>query len=61
MTFNPFCSDSHKSNFDCIFSQLSGEVLVAFDIRIAISELKDTFSFINSDRAFLDTPKSIAA
>lgn len=54
ITFNSFCSDIQRSSFDCIFNQLSGEELVAFAIRIAISGLNEDFSFISSERAFLD-------
>jgi len=36
-------------------------VLVASEILIAISGLSDALQFTNSDKAFLDTPKSFAA
>lgn len=42
-------------------SELSGDVLVAFPILIAISGLKEECPFKNSDNAFLDTPRSAAA
>ena len=55
-----FCSAIHSVNFCCIFIQLSADVPVARLILIAISGLKEDFSFTNSDKAFLLTP-SIAA
>ena len=55
-----FLGKLQRSNLDCMFSQLSGEVLVAFAILIAISGLKEDFSLMSSERVFLDTPKSSA-
>ena len=61
MFFGSFCMACHKVNFICIFIQLSTEVLVALLILIAISGLRDDFSFTNSDRVFLVTPSILAA
>ena len=44
---------SHKVNFICIAIQLSGLVLVALAILIAISGLKADFSLTNSESVFL--------
>jgi len=48
-------------SFCCIFIQLSTEVPVALLIRIAISGLRETFSWTNSERAFLLIPNIPAA
>ena len=48
-----FCCAVHSVSFCCIFIQLSGDVLVALLILMAISGLRDTFSLTNSDNACL--------
>ena len=56
-----FCSACHRSNFACIYSQLSGDVFVALPTLTAISGLNDALQLINADKVFRVTPKRFAA
>jgi len=60
-TTGGFCSASQRSNFDCINSQLSEDVLVALAILTAISGLIDALQLTNADKVFRVTPKRFAA
>src|SRR4030067_2679584 len=60
-TLGGFLATFQRSNFACMYSQLSGDVFVAPAIRIAISGLNDALPFSKAESVFLVTPKRAAA
>ena len=60
-TMRGLCSAIHRSNFACMYNQLSGDVFVALLTLTAISGLIDALQLINADSVFRVTPKCFAA